>query len=101
MAQDRTGGQGTGSERWKDTAGVTGRWTSKQLKKDAARGIETPSVRSKKEYRRDMASEDFSFEQMRKGRVAEGPTPKRYYRNFDRGAARHARAEGRRKSRRR
>jgi hypothetical protein len=71
----------------KDTAYAKGDYSNKQLKKDAARGMETPSTRTKGEYRQDMARQDY----YNQGGSTTGPTPKRYYENFDRGATKDAR----------
>jgi hypothetical protein len=62
-------------------------------------GAYTPSTRSAKEYRDDSAALDYANDTYaRKGTIASGPTPKRYYDNFDRGAKRNAKRQTKRGS---
>lgn len=96
MADDQiTGG--------KDTAFAKRNWSNKQLKKDAAKGMEVPSTKSKKAYRKDMADQDYANDLWaRKKQIPgfdrTGKTPKRYYANFDRGAARDAKKRAAKKT---
>ena len=77
-----------------DMAAATRDYSSKSLKRDAARGIETPSLRSKKQYRRDMANLAYWQET---GKTT-GKTPERYFQSFDRGAARDAARRARKRA---
>jgi hypothetical protein len=56
-----------------------------------------PSLKTKAEYRKDMSDLAYSKDYYEKHKDFPGdPTPKRYYRSFDRGAARQARKSSRR-----
>lgn len=72
-------------------------FSSKNIKRLKSRGWEVPRTDSRANYRKDMAQID-RVEHGKERDPFIGPTPKRYLKNFDRGAKKAANRKKRRSS---